>query len=65
MISDWELWACARAQINRYGDEAEVAAAMRADALLARGDLDGQRTWMVIVQRIGQLTRVSTDEIRH
>ena len=52
MISDWELWACAHQQIEQYGDEAGVAAAMRADAFLADGDLEGQRTWLAILQRI-------------
>ena len=65
MISDWELWACAHQQIERYGDEAAIAAAMRADALLAEGDLDGQRTWLAILQRIDQLTSVGADEIQH
>jgi len=65
MISDWELWACARQQIEQYGDEAAVAAAMRADALLADGDLDGHRTWLAILQRIEQLTTVSAEEVRH
>lgn len=65
MISDWELWACARQQIAHYGDEAAIAAAMRADALLTDGDLDGQRTWLAILQRIDQLTSVSAHEVRH
>jgi len=65
MISDWELWACARQQIEHYGDEAAVAAAMRADALLADGDLDGQRTWLAILQRIDGLTSVGANEVQH
>ena len=50
MISDWELWACARQQIEHYGDEAAVAAAMRADALLADGDLDGHLSCVDVVE---------------
>ena len=29
VFNDWELWACARAQIDRHGDNAAVHAAMR------------------------------------
>ena len=65
MISDWELWVCARQQIEHYGGEAAVAAAMRADALLADGDLDGQRTWLAILQRIDRLTSVGANEVQH
>jgi len=64
-IGDWELWACARQQIERHGDDAAVRAAMRGDALLAEGDLDGHRTWMAILDRMRRLTEVGADEIRH
>jgi hypothetical protein len=55
-LSDWELWACARQQIARHGDSALQAAAMRADQLLAAGDVEGNAVWTDIVARIRQLT---------
>ena len=64
-LSDWELWACARQQIVRHGDDAAVKAAMRSDQLLAEGDIDGHRTWLAIVDRIYGLSMVTTDETRH
>ena len=40
-MSDWELWACAAQQIAQHGTFAAEMAAMRADQLLADGDLEG------------------------
>lgn len=64
-LSDWELWACARQQIGRYGEVAPEAAAMRADALLAHGDMAGHQVWLAILDRIRQLQTVAPDETRH
>lgn len=65
VLTDWELWACARQQIERYADDASVHAAMRSDVLLAEGDLPGHRAWLAILNRIGQLTGVRGGEVRH
>lgn len=51
-ISDWELWACARQQIVQHGDIALEMAALRADELLANGDMAGHHTWLQILSRI-------------
>lgn len=51
-ISERELWACARKVIDMHGRDAELHAAMRADELLADGDLEGQRVWKAILARI-------------
>jgi hypothetical protein len=55
MISDRELWACANKMIQMHGLDAGFHAATRADELLASGDLDGQRTWKLILARIEEL----------
>lgn len=55
MISEWELWACANHYVARHGADAPIIAAMRADELLAEGDLGGARTFQAIVRRIEQL----------
>ncbi len=41
--------------VRRYGAEATVQAAMRADALLEEGDLDGRATWKRILDAIERL----------
>lgn len=55
VLSDWELWACANEHIRQHGFHAPIHAAMRADELLEHGNLDGARTWRLIVHRINQL----------
>ena len=55
MIDDREIWACANTLITQHGDTAWWAASQRADALLAKGDLDGHRVFMRILDRIGHL----------
>lgn len=55
MITEWELWACANHYIREHGEDAPVIAAMRADELLAEGDLAGSRTFQSIVRRINEM----------
>ena len=64
-LSDWELWACAKQQIGQYGEAAPEMAAIRADELLASGDLAGHRTWVLILARIQELQGPRPDETRH
>lgn len=63
MISDWELWACADHFIRRHGEDAAVMAAMRADELLAEGDLAGSVIFQKIVRRINQLIEKSAASV--
>lgn len=55
MIDDREIWACANKLIAIHGETAWFAASRRADALLARGELEGHRTFIRILDRIRQL----------
>lgn len=55
MLTEWELWACANHFVAKHQADAPIMAAMRADKLLAEGDLDGVRTFNAIVRRINQL----------
>lgn len=64
-LSDWELWACAKQQIDQHGDLAVEAAAMRADALLEVGDLDGVQAWVTIRDRIVVLQGRVDSETAH
>lgn len=45
MVGDRDIWRLAHQVIAALGDAAALHAAMRADALLERGDLAGARTW--------------------
>lgn len=54
-MSDWELWACAQHFVKLHAEDAPIMAAMRADELLAEGDLRGAQTFIAIVRRIEKL----------
>jgi hypothetical protein len=41
--------------IRRFGEDAKIEAAKRADELLDAGDLDGQAVWMRIIKAIEEL----------
>jgi hypothetical protein len=62
MLSEREIYLAAQAMIRRYGDEADVQAAIRADELMAAGDMEGQRTWLRIVQAIETLRKDAPGE---
>lgn len=59
------LWACANTLIAEHGDSAWLFASMRADALLAEGDLDGHRTFMTILNHIETLQSDTRPPIIH
>ena len=55
MVSDLDIWRSAHLVIEKHGDKAELAASLRADELLANGDVDGERTWRRILAAIMKL----------
>jgi hypothetical protein len=54
-IPEWVIWGGALEMAKQHGEDAGTWAAMRADELLAKGDLDGHRTWCQIVARLEDL----------
>ena len=44
MIPDLDMWRAAQLMVKRFGEHAAKQAAMRADKLLAEGDIDGAAT---------------------
>ncbi len=59
MTTGLDIYRTANLLIKQHGDEAPVHAAMRADAMLEKGDLDGEAVWERIIRAIEELT--STD----
>ncbi len=47
MISDLDIYRSANVLVKRRGQDAPIRAAMRADAMLDKGDLDGYAAWRV------------------
>ena len=55
MISDLDIYRSAQALIKQHGQDAPIHAAMRADAMLEKGDLDGVAVWKRIVKAAEEL----------
>ena len=55
MIPALDIWRSAQAHIKQHGPDAPIHAAMRADALLEKGDLDGYGVWKRIVKAAEEL----------
>ena len=64
MISDLDIWRSANELIKQFGDTADIEAAARADALLDKGDLEGQLVWLRILTAIDELQKAQLGETR-
>lgn len=51
-MEEIDIYRSAKLYIDQYGVDASVHAAMKADAMLERGDLDGFSVWMRIGREI-------------
>jgi len=59
MVDDPDIWRAANLLLKRHGADAEIVAAMRADELLASGDVDGCLVWKRILTAIKELSRTA------
>ncbi len=55
MTSDLDIYRSARLLVKQHGEDAPIEAAMRADAMLEAGDLDGLAVWKRILKAVGEL----------
>ncbi len=55
MTSDLDIYRSAQALVKQHGADAPIHAAMRADALLEKGDLDGGAVWKRILRAVEEL----------
>jgi hypothetical protein len=62
MIDDLDILGAANILIKRYGADAPIEAAQRADELLASGDTEGCAVWKRILAAITELTRTTPAE---
>ncbi len=58
MILDLDIYRAANVIIKQYFQDAPIHAAMRADAMLEKGDPDGYAVWKRIVRAVAELQRV-------
>ncbi len=55
MTSDIDIWRSAQVLVKQHGEDAPIHAAMRADAMLEAGDLDGLAVWKRILKAVEEL----------
>ena len=55
MIHDRDIYRSANVLVKHHGQDAPIEAAMRADAMLERGDLDGYAVWKRILRAVNEL----------
>ncbi len=57
-MDDLDAYRCAKLLLDQHGADAEIHAAMRADALNASGDSAGRQAWMRILAAVDELRRI-------
>ena len=62
MIDDLDILRAANLLLKRYGADAGIRAAQRADELLADGDSDGYAIWRRILEAVTDLARAAPAE---
>ncbi len=55
MIPDLDIYRSANLLVKQHGQDAPIHAAMRADAMLDKGDLDGYAAWKRILRAVEEL----------
>ena len=55
VVSDLDIYRSAHVLIREHGQDALIEAAMRADAMLEKGDLDGYAVWKRILRAVEEL----------
>ena len=55
MIPDLDIYRAANLLVKHHGEDAPIHAAMRADAMLDKGDLGGYAVWKRIVKAVEEL----------
>ncbi len=55
MIPDLDIYRSAQVLVRQHGQDAPVHAAMRADAMLDKGDLEGYAVWKRILRAVEEL----------
>ncbi len=55
MIPDLDIYRAANVLVKRHGQDTPIEGAMRADAMLEAGELDGYAVWKRILRAVGEL----------
>lgn len=63
-MNEIDVYRSAKLCIDQYGADASIHAAMKQDAMLERGDLDGVAVWRRIGRAIAEL-QATTESTKH
>ncbi len=55
MTPDLDIYRSANILVKQHGEDAPIQAAMRADAMLDKGDVDGYAVWKRVLKAVGAL----------
>jgi hypothetical protein len=55
VIPEIDIWRVATLMLKRYGDEADIEGAIRAEERADAGDWVGEAVWRRIIDAVGQL----------
>ena len=55
LLAALDIYRSANLLVKRHGEDSPIHAAMRADAMLEVGDLDGYSVWRRILRAVGEL----------
>ncbi len=55
MILDLDIYRSANLLVEQHGEDAPIEAAMRADAMLEAGDLEGLAVWKRVLRAVEEL----------
>ena len=58
MPSEIDIYRTANLLVKQHGEDAPIHAAMRADAMLEKGDLDGYAAWRRMLRAVEELQEV-------
>ena len=59
MILEIDIWRVAYLMLKRYGEEADIESAIRAEELAEEGDHNGAALWRRVIDAIGQLANTT------
>ena len=57
LISNLDIYRSAKLLVDQHGEDAATEAAMRADNMLAAGDMNGKQVWVRIMKAVEELQR--------
>ncbi len=55
VIPDLDIYRSAQVLVKRHGQDAPIEAAMRADAMIEKGGLDGYAVWRRMLRAVEEL----------